>query len=67
MYSAKNVLPVPLSPYSTIGVAAGANACARETASIIDGASAIGAFDDGGEDRSGKARRVVTSLKGRDL
>jgi len=38
-----------------IGVAAGANACARDTASIIEGARAIGSFDDGGEERSGKS------------
>jgi hypothetical protein len=37
------------------GVAAGANARARENASIIDGAWAIGSFDDGDERRVGKS------------
>jgi len=53
MYAAKKVLPVPLSPCRMMGVAAGANACARDTAAIIEGARATGSFDDGGERRSG--------------
>ncbi len=54
MYSAKNVFPVPLSPWGMTGVAAGAKACAREIASIIGGARAMGSFDDGRERRSGR-------------
>src|SRR6266487_3727916 len=61
MYSAKNVFPVPLSPYRITGVAAGAKACAREIASIIGGARAMGSFDDGRERRSGSKKDVVTS------
>ena len=63
MYSAKKVLPVPLSPYSITGLIAGANACAREIASIIEGAKAIGSFDDGSEQRSGTGREAVTRFE----
>jgi hypothetical protein len=52
MYSPKNVFPVPLSPCRMTGVAAGAKACAREIESIIEGAKAMGSFDDRGR-RSG--------------
>src|ERR1043165_1989403 len=45
MYSAKNVFPVPLSPWRMIGLDAGAKACARDTATIIGGAKAIGSFN----------------------
>src|SRR6266513_100794 len=45
------------------GVAAGANACARDTASTIKGARAMGACDDGRERRSGTRRGVVTRLE----
>src|SRR5438093_13493860 len=63
MYSAKKVLPVPLSPYRMTGVAAGANVCARDTASTITGANAMGACDDGCERRSETRRGVVTRLE----
>src|SRR6266496_569509 len=63
MYSAKKVLPVPLSPYRMTGVAAGANACARDTASTVTGARAMGACDDGWERRSETRRGVVTRLE----
>ena len=63
MYSAKNVFPVPLSPWRMTGVAAGAKACAREIAAIIEGARAMGSFDDGGERRSGVRGAVVTQVE----
>src|ERR1041385_6986137 len=63
MYSAKNVFPVPLSPWRMTGVAAGAKACAREIASIIGGAKAIGSFDHGRERRSGSREGVVTQVE----
>src|SRR6266545_760114 len=63
MYSAKKVLPVPLSPYRMTGVAAGANACARDTASTITGAKAMGTCDDGCERRSETRRGVVTQFE----